>query len=237
MASLKNWDNKTWLSSKEYISSFTNFVLKQKKLNKNSNVLDIGCGRGKILAHISRKIKLVNKPIGIDVENHKDKSKKITFKKTDALNYIINTKNTFDLIIIKQTIHFFKKKKIINLLSSCKNKLNPNGKIMILSLDPKKNDIPTFTLMSKKLQYSFARDEKIFYLIYKTFSKIIRKNFLFKVNISKKKYLNMIEKRYISILLNFNQKEINTGLREIYDKYKKKIKFNDRLICLILSKN
>ena len=237
MASLKNWDNKTWLSSKEYISSFTNFVLKQKKLNKNSNVLDIGCGRGKILAHISRKIKLVNKPIGIDVENHKDKSKKITFKKTDALNYIINTKNTFDLIIIKQTIHFFKKKKIIKLLSSCKNKLNPNGKIMILSLDPKKNDIPTFTLMSKKLQYSFARDEKIFYLIYKTFSKIIRKNFLFKVNISKKKYLNMIEKRYISILLNFNQKEINTGLREIYDKYKKKIKFNDRLICLILSKN
>ena len=191
MASLKNWDNKTWLSSKEYISSFTNFVLKQKKLNKNSNVLDIGCGRGKILAHISRKIKLVNKPIGIDVENHKDKSKKITFKKTDALNYIINTKNTFDLIIIKQTIHFFKKKKIIKLLSSCKNKLNPNGKIMILSLDPKKNDIPTFTLMSKKLQYSFARDEKIFYLIYKTFSKIIRKNFLFKVNISKKKYLNM----------------------------------------------
>jgi len=237
MASLKNWDNKTWLSSKEYISYFTNFVLKQKKLNKNSKVLDIGCGRGKILAQISSKIKLVNKPIGIDVENHKDKSKKMIFKKTDALNFIINTKNTFDLIIIKQTIHFFKKKQIIRLLSSCKNKLNPNGKIMILSLDPKKNDIPTFALMNKKLQYSLLRDKKIFNLIYKTFSKIIRKNFLFKVNVSKKKYLNMIEKRYISILLNFNQKEINIGLSEIYDKYKKMIKFNDRLICLILSKN
>tara|TARA_B110000008_G_scaffold128482_1_gene130964 strand:- start:1007 stop:1720 length:714 start_codon:yes stop_codon:yes gene_type:complete len=237
MASLKNWDNQTWLSSKEYISSFTNFVLKQKKLTKNSSVLDIGCGRGKILEHISSKIKLVNKPIGIDVENHKDKSKKMIFKKGDGLNHIINSKNTFDLIIIKQAIHFFKTKQIIKLLSSCKNKLNPNGKIMILSLDPKKNDIPTFDLMNKKLRYSLIRDKKIFDLIYKTFSKIIIKSFLFKVSISKKKYLNMIEKKYISILLNFNQREINIGLSEINHKYKKMIKFNDRLICLILSKN
>ena len=42
MSSLKNWDNRTWLSSKEYIQKFNKFLLKQKKLNKNSNILDIG---------------------------------------------------------------------------------------------------------------------------------------------------------------------------------------------------
>jgi cyclopropane fatty-acyl-phospholipid synthase-like methyltransferase len=46
MALLKNWDNKTWLSSKKYIHAFNSFILKQKKLKKHSRILDIGCGRG-----------------------------------------------------------------------------------------------------------------------------------------------------------------------------------------------
>ena len=33
---LKNWDNKTWLSSSAYIDSFNTFLLKKKKINKNS---------------------------------------------------------------------------------------------------------------------------------------------------------------------------------------------------------
>ena len=46
MAPLKNWDNKTWLSSFSYIGAFKNFLLKKKKLNQKSKVLDIGCGTG-----------------------------------------------------------------------------------------------------------------------------------------------------------------------------------------------
>ena len=161
MGPLKNWDNKTWLSSQKNIfKSFNRFILKQVKLNRNSRILDIGCGRGKILANLSNRLRLLNKPIGLDIENHKDKSKKIIFKKIDALSYVSKTKITFDLILIKQTIHLLKKKQAIKLLSICKNKLNPNGKIIILSLDPKKNEIPTFQLMSKKLNISLKKDEK-----------------------------------------------------------------------------
>ena len=39
--------------------------------------------------------------VGLDIENHKDKSKKIIFKKTDALTFISKTNITFDLILIK----------------------------------------------------------------------------------------------------------------------------------------
>ena len=108
MSSLKNWDNKTWLSSQKYIKSFNRFLLKQAKLDKNSRILDIGCGIGKILANLSLKLKLLNKPIGLDIENHKDKSKKIIFKKIYALSFISKTKITFDLILIKQTLHLLK---------------------------------------------------------------------------------------------------------------------------------
>jgi len=236
MAPLKNWDNKTWLSSKKYINSFNRFLLKQIKLNKNSRILDIGCGRGKILDDLSNKLKLLNKPIGLDIENHKDKSKKIIFKKIDALSYVSKTKITFDLILIKQTIHLLKKKQAIKLLSICKNKLNPNGKIIILSLDPNKNEIPTFQLMNKKLNISLKKDEKLFNLILKNQNKFVIKKFTFDVKISKKKYLHMIKKRYISTLLNFNDKQLENGLNEIKKDYGKVLKFKDRLITFIIKK-
>ena len=237
MAPLKNWDNKTWLSSQRYILSFNRFILKQIKLDRNSRVLDIGCGRGKIISNLSNKLKLHNKPIGIDIEKHKDKSEKIIFKKTDALSFVSKTKINFDLILIKQTIHLVKKNQINKLLLICKNKLNTNGKIIILSLDPHKNEIPAFDLMKKKLKQSLKRDKSLFQLIKKFNTNLTVKKFIFNVKISKNKYLQMIKNRYISTLLNFTEKQIQNGLNEIDKKYKKELNFKDQLICLIIKNN
>jgi len=236
MKPLKNWDNKTWLSSEKYINSFNKFILKQVSLNKHSRILDIGCGRGKILGNLSNKLKLSKKPIGLDIENHKDKNKKIIFKKIDALSFVSKTKITFDLILIKQTIHLLKKTQAIKLLSICKDKLNPKGKIIILSLDPKKNEIPTFTLMKKKLLISLNKDEKLFNLILKNRVKMKVKKFNYEVKILKNKYLQMIRNRYISTLLDFTDKQIKDGIIEINNDYGNVLKFKDILICFILKK-
>ena len=150
MLSIKNWDNKTWISSTKYIKSFNNFLLKQKKLNKYSKILDIGCGRGKIIGSLSTKLKLKNKPIGLDIENHKDKDKRIIFKKISAIKYLKNNKKNFDLILIKQTIHFFSLRDIKMILTSLHSSLELGGIILILTLDTKNNEIPTFPLMKKK---------------------------------------------------------------------------------------
>ena len=56
MKKLKNWDNRTWLSSKSYISQFNRFLKKKINLNKNSKILDIGCGRANIIKNIKNKI-------------------------------------------------------------------------------------------------------------------------------------------------------------------------------------
>ena len=82
-AVIKNWDNKTWLSSKEYIKSFNSFLIKNIKLNSKSKILDIGCGRGKILGTLSSKLRLKNKPLGIDIINHNDKGLAIRYSKDD----------------------------------------------------------------------------------------------------------------------------------------------------------
>ncbi len=47
----------------------------------------------------------------------------------------------------------------------------------------------------------------------------------------------MVSGRFISILLSFSNKQIMSGIDEINLKYKKKIKFNDKLICIIIENN
>ena len=82
------------------------------------------------------------------------------------------------------------------------------------------------------LEIILKRDEVLFKIIKKNLKRISYTNFNFKVNISKQKYVRMIKERYISCLLNMNNKEINLGISEIKSKYKNQIKFTDTLKCI-----
>ena len=174
------------MGSNKYINSFNNFLLKNFSFTKNSKILDIGCGRGKIIGTISNRLKLTNKPFGIDVEDHLDKNKKIMFKKIDALSFLKKNIILFDVIMIKQTIHFLKLSQISKLINLCKKNLNKNGKIIISTLDPNENEIPTFKLMKRKLEKSLKRDIEILNFIKKSNKHLIKK-FIFTVNFSKTK--------------------------------------------------
>ena len=231
MKKLKNWDNKTWLSSKSYISQFNKFLKRKSNLNKNSKILDIGCGRANIISALQQKYKFRNKPIGIDIVGNKGVKKNIIFKRVDALKYL-NKQEKYDLILIKQTIHFFSKTNLNHLLNLAKQRLNTKGKILIFSLKTKNNKIPCFKKMRKNLEKSLKRDEVLFQIIKKNLKKISYTNFNFKVKISKQKYVRMIRERYISCLLNMSSKEINLGISEIKLKYKNQIKFTDTLKCI-----
>ena len=231
---IKNWDNNTWLSSNDYIKSFNKFLLKNIKLNSNSEILDIGCGRGKILGTIKSNLKLKRKPTGIDIVNHKDKDKRINFKESDGTSFLFSSKKKFDLILIKQTIHLLTFKKIKRLLFLCKKNLKHNGKIFILTLEGKRNELPTFRKMKIRLNKSLKRDNKVLKLITRLYPQRKRKNFIYKVKINKKKYLTMIENKYISILLPLSKNEILEGIEEINYKYKNYIQFRDKLDCFIL---
>ena len=235
MKPLKNWDNRTWLSSNKYIDGFHKFLKKKVKLNKDTRVLDIGCGRANIISFLQKKYKFKTKAIGIDILKNRNTRKNILFKKSDAVKYLKKS-GKFDIIIIKQTIHFFSKTKIISLLNLAKKNLSAKGTLLIFSLKTKNNKIPCFKKMKKRLSYSLKKDEILFKIIKKNLKRIKEVNFNFNVKISKKKYVSMIKNRYMSCLLNLSKKELNKGIDEINFNFKNQLNFTDTLKCISFRK-
>ena len=232
MRRLRNWDNKTWLSSKKYITSFNVFLKSKINFNKELQILDIGCGRANIISALQKKYKFKKKPIGIDVVKNGNIKKNIIFKKINALKYLKKTNKKFDLILIKQTIHFFNNNEIKTLLAQAKSQLNNKGQILILTLKTRNNKIPCFKKMKILLNKSLKKDETILAIIKKNLKKSKESYFKYNVNISSKKYSKMINDRYISCLLSMNQKVLKSGIDEINNKFGRLIKFEDVLKCV-----
>ena len=232
MKKLKNWDNKTWLSSKSYIFQFNKFLNTKINLNKNSKILDIGCGRANIISALQQKYKFKYKAIGVDIVKNKNVKKNIIFKKNDGIDFLKKDKQGYDLILLKQTIHFLSPNKINLLLKLAKSRLAARGKLLIFSLKTKNNKIPCFKKMKSKLKNSLKRDERLFEIIKKNLKKNKKSYFSFTVKISLKKYIKMIKNRYMSCLLDVSNKDLFNGIDELNSTYKDRIKFKDTLICL-----
>ena len=232
MKRLRNWDNKTWLSSKKYITSFNIFLKSKINFNRELQILDIGCGRANIISALQKKYKFKKKPIGIDVVKNGNIKKNIIFKKINALKYLKKTNKKFDLILIKQTIHFFNNNEIKTLLAQAKSQLNNKGQILILTLKTRNNKIPCFKKMKILLNKSLKKDETILAIVKKNLKNSKESYFKYNVNISSKKYSKMINDRYISCLLSMNQKVLKSGIDEINNKFGNLIKFEDVLKCV-----
>jgi len=232
MKRLRNWDNKTWLSSKKYINSFNDFLKSKIDFNKDMQILDIGCGRANIISVLQKKYKFKKKPIGIDVVKNSNIKKNIIFYKINALKYLKKTNKKFDLILIKQTIHFFNNNEIKALLTQAKSQLNNKGQILILTLKTRNNKIPCFKKMKILLNKSLKKDETILAIVKKNLKKSKESYFKYNVNISSKKYSKMINDRYISCLLSMNQEVLKLGIDEINNKFGNLIKFEDVLKCV-----
>ena len=233
---LKTWDKKTWISSKKYINKINKFIVKNSQLNQTSRILDIGCGRGKIIGQLKSDLKLNFEPFGIDKIKHKDIDKRIIFKR-DIEKFFKNNSIHFDLILIKQTIHLFEKTFIKKLLHKSTKLLNKNGVILIMNINSDNYKMPLFKKIKLAFEKSLINNKKKINYIISLYPNAVVKKFTFNVKINKEKYLKWINNRFMSCLLDSKKTDLKKNKEEINKKYKNNIYFKDNLFCIILKPN
>ncbi|MDQ7031900.1 MAG: class I SAM-dependent methyltransferase [Desulfonauticus sp.] len=213
----------------EYLSYIYFVIDIISKLNFNT-LLDIGCGDGKFLYEINKRIP--NKKLyGVDLS-----TRAISFAKllnSSEINFIcadITDKNVlceqFDIITLIETLEHIEPSKIDKFLYNIKIRLAPNGRFVLTV--PSKN----LKLIDKHYQH-FDLDE---------LKEIILPHFkienVFFINKKSKLEKKIIRKLFVNNIFILNQKRIMWFLYKLYCKYFLLAKENNaKRIVLVCSHN
>jgi|SRR5690554_383932 len=99
-----------------------------KSYNKNSSILELGCGRGIMLEFL--KDNGFKNTFGIDISEEQIKialEKNLNVKKYDVFDFFRESKNTYDIIIALDFVEHFNKDEIILIFNLIFEHLNDGG--------------------------------------------------------------------------------------------------------------
>ncbi|MFH8120416.1 MAG: methyltransferase [Candidatus Aenigmatarchaeota archaeon] len=106
----------------------------KNEIPKNSTILDVGCGKGDIgfVILTNRRIKkYIGSDIRLNFYTKRRKSEKIKFIQQPSETVIPIPNHSIDVILMIDLLHHVKPEIQLKLLKHVKNKLKPNGKIII----------------------------------------------------------------------------------------------------------
>ena len=96
-------------------------------------------------------------------------------------------------------------------------------------------EIPLFHLMENKLNESLKSHQILFEELTYNFNLLKFENFNYNVKISLEEYLEMIKNRYMTVLLDLKEKEIEEGIDFIKNNYPNQLFFQDTLTIKVFN--
>ena len=229
-----NYDN-LWTYSKPFVEHISKNIISLLYLKNDDILVDYGCGTGIYTKAILQIMNLKNEVICTDLsEKMLESLENTNGVKTIAMDAISfsNLDINYDKVFIKEMIHHIENGKEIIYQNIFKN-LNPNGIFIILLLPP----TIEYPLFNKALNY-YEAHQPHYQEIANGFEKVGFVTDVQKINypleINKKRYFNMVSNRYMSLLSQFSDDEIEKGIFEMEEKYKnvKTLRFNDTFIVV-----
>lgn len=230
-----NWDRSSWLSSKEYFAKLSNQLIKSLDLHEEIKILDVGCGRGYLLRSLANKANLINIPFGVEPVKHEGPIPyHIKIINSSINSFLDNNNIKFDVVILKQVLHLLNQNEREYFYYKVKKHLYDNAKIVFIHMNDQ-TEIPQFPIMKNRLKKSLNSHQYLSEELIKNFKLLKIDNFNYNVNISSKEYLEMIRNRYISVILDLNEEEIEKGIEFIKKHYPNQLSFKDTLTIQVFN--
>lgn len=230
-----NWDRSSWLSSKEYFAKLSNQLIKSLDLHEEIKILDVGCGRGYLLRSLANKANLINIPLGVEPVKHEGPiPHHIKIINSSINSFLDNNNIKFDVVILKQVLHLLNQNEREYFYYKVKKHLYDNAKIVFIHMNDQ-TEIPQFPIMKNRLKKSLNSHQYLSEELIKNFKLLKIDNFNYDVNISSKEYLEMIRNRYISVILDLNEEEIEKGIEFIKKHYPNQLSFKDTLTIQVFN--
>ena len=230
-----NWDRSSWLSSKEYFAKLSNQLIKSLDLHEEIKILDVGCGRGYLLRSLANKANLINIPFGVEPVKHEGPiSHHIKIINSSINSFLDNNNIKFDVVILKQVLHLLNQNEREYFYFKVKKHLHDNAQIVFIHMNDQ-TEIPQFPIMKNRLKKSLNSHQYLSEELIKNFKLLKIDNFNYNVNISSKEYLEMIRNKYISVILDLNEEEIEKGIEFIKKHYPNQLSFKDTLTIQVFN--
>ena len=230
-----NWDRSSWLSSKEYFAKLSNQLIKSLDLHEEIKILDVGCGRGYLLRSLANNANLINIPLGVEPVKHEGPiPHHIKIINSSINSFLDNNNIKFDVVILKQVLHLLNQNEREYFYYKVKKHLYDNAKIVFIHMNDQ-TEIPQFPIMKNRLKKSLNSHQYLSEELIKNFKLLKIDNFNYNVNISSKEYLEMIRNKYISVILDLNEEEIEKGIEFIKKHYPNQLSFKDTLTIQVFN--
>jgi len=229
--------NDLWFYSDDFVLFLTERIVSSLAVEPADRLVDLGCGTGIYAKKILQMKELDQLILGIDPSlnmlKQVKKEKGIVAIKDDAVSFSARSL-TYDKVLIKEVIHHVDPSTWPELFVNLYNHISAAGRLLLLMLPPTIN-YPLFdaaiTRYEKKQPHYSAVASSFREAGFETSISMVD----YPLSISRDRYVAMVRNRYMSLLSDFTDKEIEQGAQEIEERYNDKeiLEFQDRFVFIL----
>ena len=205
--------------SPQFVRTLTSKMIEKLELRERDRFVDLGCGTAMYSIDIVGQVPLSNPIAGVDpfpeMLGRIPADAPVTRVALGALAFSARP-GTYDKILMKEAVHHEHDRAA--LFANLFARLAPGGRLLLVHVPPKL-DYPLFDNALRRAEQWHADPDELVTLLTQAGFAVDRDAVEIRHSIPRRRYFQMVESRYMSVLSSFSAEEIAEGLREMGEKY------------------